>query len=512
MAEFNRQLDKLVSALSEADADIFGLVEIENEFPGFVDATNLGGQTAVERLISELNLANPSADYKFAAPSNGDTFGDSGDAISVGLIYNAATVKLAEGTTVEVLRDADLAALGVDPGVPVFDGSSTNRAPIAATFTELSTGESFSVAVNHFKSKGSPGTAGDGDIDIGDGVGAANQTRLNASIALDAWLKTDPTGSGDPDYMIIGDLNAYAQEDPIQYLLNEGYVNLAPRFLEDGEFEYSFGFPVSLSDSPATQSYGALDYALASPTLVDQITGAEEWHINADEAIIFDYNLEFKPQGQADDFFAADPFRSSDHDPMLVGLSLASPAPETATARLEFQEARGRDKIVYSLDGEVEGIERLNLLSRDIEVDDSGIYITADDGLRLSPEFLTTAGKGLGIYSVRGDRALGQERKTIDDEEVMRFELEDIAGFGDATEVMFEFAKVRRSGEVELTFYDDGAEIETVRLAVEDGAVRHDLDGDQTFDRVDISVDGKLRLELGAVEFERVETDVFDFI
>ena len=359
LAEFNRQLDKLVSALTEASADVFGLVEIENEFPGFVDASNLGGQTAVERLITELNAALPSADYKFAAPSNGDTFGDSGDAISVGLIYNAATVKLAEGTTVEVLRDADLAGLGVDPGVPVFDGPSTNRAPIAATFTELSTGESFSVAVNHFKSKGSPGTALEGDQDIGDGVGAANQTRLNASIALDAWLKTDPTGSGDPDYMIIGDLNAYAQEDPIQYLLDQGFANMAPRFLEEGEFEYSFGFPISLSDSPATQSYGALDYALASASLVDQITGAAEWHINADEAVIFDYNLEFKPQEQADNFYAVDPFRSSDHDPLLVGLNLAGPAPETIAARIDFEEARGRDKAVFSLGGEIVDVERL---------------------------------------------------------------------------------------------------------------------------------------------------------
>ena len=508
LAEFNRQLDKLVSALSEAGADVFGLVEIENEFPGFIDASNLGGQTAVERLISELNAALPSADYKFAAPSNGDTSGDSGDAISVGLIYNAATVKLAEGTTVEVLRDADLAGLGVDPGVPVFDGSSTNRAPIAATFTELSTGESFSVAVNHFKSKGSPGPAGDSDI--GDGVGSANQTRLNASIALDAWLKTDPTGSGDPDYMIIGDLNAYAMEDPIQYLLDQGYTNMAPRFLDEGEFEYSFGFPVSLSNSPATQSYGALDYALASASLVDQITGAAEWHINADEAVIFDYNLEFKPQEQADNFYAVDPFRSSDHDPMLVGLSLAAPEPETVAARVDFENARGRDKAVYSLDGEIVDVERLKALSREIELEEAGITISADDGLKWSPEYLTTKGKGLGIFSVRGDR--GQERRTIDDDEVMTFELSDILGAGDATEVMFEFAKVRRSGEVELTFYDDGAEIDTVLLAVENKAVSYALTDGQSFDRVDLSVDGKLRLELDAVEFQRIETDGFDFL
>ena len=153
-----------------------------------------------------------------------------------------------------------------------------------------------------------------------------------------------------------------------------------------------------------------------------------------------------------------------------------------------------------------------SLLSREIELEEAGITISADDGIKWSPEFLTTKGKGLGIFSTRGDRFFGSEKKSIDDNEVMTFELEDIMGAGDATEVMFEFAKVRRSGEVELTFYDDGAEIETVLLAIEDKAVSYALADNQSFDRVDLSVEGQLRLELDAVEFQRIETDAFDFI
>ncbi len=328
LAEFNRQLDKLIAAVTEIGADIFGLIEIENEFPGFVDASNEGGQTAVERLIDELNSAITTADYQFAAPSNGQLFGDSGDAISVGLVYDANTVEIAQNTTVEILDDSLLPGLGLGSLPAVFDGASTSRAPIAATFTELESGEDFTVAVNHFKSKGSPGTAPTGDVDIGDGVGNANQTRVNAATALDAWLDTDPTGSGDEDFLIIGDLNAYPQEDPIQLLLGEGYTDLAAQFI--GSDAYSFGFPLDLNTSPQVQGFGTLDYGLANSSLLSQVTGAGEWHINADESVIFDYNLEFKPQAQADGLFGANPFRASDHDPLIIGLDLQSDAPNAA--------------------------------------------------------------------------------------------------------------------------------------------------------------------------------------
>ena len=43
-----------------------------------------------------------------------------------------------------------------------------------------------------------------------------NRTRTLAAQALVDWLATDPTGSGDADFLIMGDLNSYAQEDPIE--------------------------------------------------------------------------------------------------------------------------------------------------------------------------------------------------------------------------------------------------------------------------------------------------------
>jgi hypothetical protein len=67
---------------------------------------------------------------------------------------------------------------------------------------------------------------------------------------------------------------------------------------------------------------GYLDHALASSSLAGKATGATDWHINADEPIVLDYNVEFKTPAQVDYFYAPGPYRSSDHDPVVVGLAL----------------------------------------------------------------------------------------------------------------------------------------------------------------------------------------------
>ena len=82
----------------------------------------------------------------------------------------------------------------------------------------MTTGGIFTVAVNHLKSKGSDCNA-IGDPDTGDGAGNCNLTRKAAAEALVDWLATDPTGSGDEDFLIIGDLNSYDKEDPIDAIL-----------------------------------------------------------------------------------------------------------------------------------------------------------------------------------------------------------------------------------------------------------------------------------------------------
>ena len=135
--------------------------------------------------------------------------------------------------------------------------------------------------------------------------------------ALAIWLAGDPTNSGDTDFLVIGDLNAYDKENPIDALTAAGYTDLLASL--EGEFAYSYVFDAQL---------GYLDYALSSSTLTGQVTGVTAWHINADEPDLIDYDTSFKqPAQQA--IYAPDAFRSSDHDPVIVGLSLqAAPLPD----------------------------------------------------------------------------------------------------------------------------------------------------------------------------------------
>ncbi len=182
-----------------------------------------------------------------------------------------------------------------------------NRPALAQTFEENITGERFTLAVNHLKSKGSD-CNGVGDPDTGDGQGNCNLVRTTAAIALVNWLATDPTGSGDPDFLIMGDLNAYAMEDPVTMIEAGGYTDLMKLFVGSGftAGAYSFNF--------FAQS-GYLDHALASPAMTPEVSGAAFWHINSDEPSGLDYN-----DYNQDGLFNPDQYRSSDHDAIVVGL------------------------------------------------------------------------------------------------------------------------------------------------------------------------------------------------
>jgi hypothetical protein len=207
-----------------------------------------------------------------------------------------------------------------------------NRPVLAQTFEEDATGARFTLAVAHLKSKGSDCNAV-GDPDVGDGQGNCNVTRTQAATALVNWLATDPTGSGDPDFAIIGDLNSYAMEDPVRAIENGGYVNLIDANLDGEAYSFVFG----------GQS-GYLDHALASPSLATQATGAAEWHTNADEPVALDYNLEFKSANQQTTFYDPGPYRASDHDPLVFGLNLTVSLEATGPARLRVGLKSGDDE------------------------------------------------------------------------------------------------------------------------------------------------------------------------
>ncbi len=280
--EFQRQQAKIVAAISTLDADVVGLMELENT----------SGVDPVENLVAALNDKMGAGTY--AAVHTG-TIGT--DAIKVGLIYQPSQVR-AVGDY-QILDHTDDARFNDDK----------NRPMLTQTFDQVSTGERFTVSVNHLKSKGSD--CDDlGDPDEHDGQGNCNLTRTHAAEAIVDYLASDPTHSGDPDHLIIGDLNSYDHEDPIQALEAGGYTDEVKQ--TGGELAYSYVY-----DGQA----GYLDHALSSPSLNGQVTAAEHWHINADEPSVLDYDMTFKPD-PIDALYAPDAYRSSDHDPVLVGLDL----------------------------------------------------------------------------------------------------------------------------------------------------------------------------------------------
>jgi predicted extracellular nuclease len=286
--EFTRQRDKIIAAITAMQADIIGLMEIEND--GYAVTS------AIQDLVNGLNTAAPTGtSYGFINPGV-SMIGT--DAIAVGLIYRKETVQ-ASGTSAIL-----------DSSVDSRFNDQKNRPTLAQTFVETATGGHLTVAVNHLKSKGSS-CASISDPDTGDGQGNCNLTRTSAANAMMDWLSTDPTTSGDSDILIIGDLNAYAKEDPVSAILAAGYSNLITSHIGNGAYSYDF----------KGQS-GNLDHALASSSLSIQVTGVTDWHINADEPRVLDYNEEFKSTDQLTTLYNADTYRASDHDPVVIELNL----------------------------------------------------------------------------------------------------------------------------------------------------------------------------------------------
>lgn len=292
--ELDRQTAKEVSALAIIDADVVGLSEIENDS---------GPASALADLVGALNARVGAGTYAYI---------DSGvigtDAIKVAFIYKPATV-----TPVGAWR---ILTSSVDPRFI----DTKNRPALAQTFQRNGTAEKVTVVANHLKSKGS-GCVDVGDPDVGDGQGNCNVTRTRAAAAIVDWLATDPTASGSPNFLLVGDMNSYAFEDPITTFTNGGYTNLSRRF--NGLTDYSYVF---------NGQAGYLDHALANTALNSRITGTSHWHINADEPIALDYNTEFKSANQVNTFYDSGPYRTSDHDPVVVGLDLRDTTPPTITA------------------------------------------------------------------------------------------------------------------------------------------------------------------------------------
>ncbi len=298
--EFLRQRAKTVEALAAINADVVGLMEIQNN-----------ANTAAQNLVDALNAKVGAGTYVAAGVP---VQGTGTDAIRVAMIYKAAKL------TPAIAPFSD-----IDP--------INNRPTLAQTFG-LANGERFTVVVNHLKSKGSCPLATDadalGNVDIGDGQGCWNLQRTQQTQRLRTFVAQRQVAAANNDVLLIGDFNAYAQEDPIFDMTSNGYIDQDARFNVSG---YSYVFD---------GASGRLDHAIATGSLSPKVSRVVHWHINADESALADYNTEFKAPATTcggpcpADPYAASPYRSSDHDPVVVGLNLYKTLIGTA----------GRDTIV----------------------------------------------------------------------------------------------------------------------------------------------------------------------
>lgn len=283
-AEYQRQLAKVVAAIVGLNADIVGLNEIEND--GF------GEDSAIAQLTAEVS-AQSGVDWAYVVVEGADFVGS--DSITNAIIYR--TDRVAETGTAVFTTDAP------------FDFG--NRPPLAQTFHDLANEDEVTVVVNHFRSKGGcSDNAAAGDQDANDGQGCWNATRVQAAETLLAWIDGDPTGRDVDDVLVVGDLNSYGMEDPIQTLVDGGMTDL--QMAELGAENHTYVYE-GLS--------GSLDHALASASLTEKVVAVANWHINADEPVALDYNVEYKSEANQANFYNADPYRSSDHDPVIVAMT-----------------------------------------------------------------------------------------------------------------------------------------------------------------------------------------------
>ena len=323
-----KQRAKVSEALAKINADLYGFVEIEL------------GQSALAELASDLTK---NTGRQFAYIDDGSSA--KGTYTKAGYVYCS-----------EVLEPHG--------GLRYNDEGVDNRKKTQA-FREKATGEVFLYSVNHFKAKVGSGAYGD-NVDKGDGQGAFNGDRVREAKSVLNHYDSDSYYYGDKDILIMGDLNAYAMEDPITVLREGGMIDLHRVFHADSSYSYVYHGQA-----------GYLDHALCNETLYPHVTGMVAYHINSDESDSYAYD---KSSDQT-------MFRSSDHDPVLVGLRLdttytAVPGvsvPDVSIGIHNFTpyiyNAEGGHYIVYRIDGIK--VKEQSILSNQEEINglDPGLYI-----------------------------------------------------------------------------------------------------------------------------------------
>jgi 5'-nucleotidase len=283
-ADFEKQAAKIVTAIEALGADVVTLMEIED-----TNSTAYGDGSpdqAVADLVGRLNAAAGYDKWDYS-PMPDELLAVDRDVIRNAIIF----------------QDDVVQPVGDPVGLVDESVWFNAREPMAQSFVK--DGDTFTVIANHFKSKSNstPPQSGNDNEDIGDGQGAFNGDRTRQAESLAGFADDLRVSSGDEDVLILGDLNAYSEEDPIQLLRGRGFTDLGVA-LDPGRYSYVFN---SLS--------GSLDHAMSTDALTEKVTGLAHWNINAVESFAYQYDGD--PA-----LFAVNPYRSSDHDPLVLGIDL----------------------------------------------------------------------------------------------------------------------------------------------------------------------------------------------
>lgn len=295
VVDLKRQTAKLVAAIQELDADILGLVEIENE--------GLDQETGpLSQLLDAVNAGLPTDKHYVGYDVGVDRLGN--DEIAVAFAYRLSRVSV---------QKLDGTRFG-----PAELPEHQTRPSVAGLFQDSASGESILAIVNHFKSKRP--SCGSDEHPLS---GGCNQVRTEMAQRLNTWLATIAANHQVDNILILGDLNAHKHESPITVLQHAGFTDLLdnPAVVLSGDYTHVY------------QGESArLDYLLGSEALVAKVRQALIWHINADEPDVLDYQSRFYEPGRdfADQtpkpshLFDAGPYRSSDHDPIIVDFNFAT--------------------------------------------------------------------------------------------------------------------------------------------------------------------------------------------
>ncbi|HEX9229513.1 MAG TPA: ExeM/NucH family extracellular endonuclease, partial [Arthrobacter sp.] len=306
-ANLQRQQDKIVAAISKSGADVVTLMEIENSAQ-----FGKNRDDALAKLVDALNIATPGIWDYVRTPANAPPLADE-DMIRTAFIFKKA---VAEPVGESVIHNDTVAFANA-------------RKPLAQVFKPVgaSDDKKFIAIANHFKSKGSAATPEDTDK----GQGASNLARTAQAKSLLAFSNDLQQSKGTDKVFLIGDFNAYAKEDPINVFTAAGYVNQDEKAKNaDGSAKHSYLFGGMV---------GSLDHILASPGANAVVTGADIWNINSVESVALEYS---RYNNNVTDYYAADQFRASDHDPVVVGLNLPVTPPSVDLNFLGINDFHGR--------------------------------------------------------------------------------------------------------------------------------------------------------------------------